>query len=112
MSLTRDKFEFVAVLTRELPDHSIAAVVELAQTVMRQGLRHGGLACALCDGVFDQDGYELRQSRIREKLSKLLRVLGIGVTYGGDPRGYTVKLQFKSKRSNTWGDDGYGVPGS
>ena len=30
--------------------------------------------------------------------------------FGGDPRGYTVKLHLPEGTSNTWGRDGYGVP--
>lgn len=110
----KDKLEFIALLSRELPDHSIGAVVELGQTLMRQGHKHAGLACALCNGVIDQDEFERRTERIRQKLAKLLDVLGIRVRYGGDPRGFTVKLRLKSGRYNTWGgaEDGWGVPGS
>jgi hypothetical protein len=111
MSATRDKLELVAVLTREL-DQPVGAVVELAQSLIRLGVKHGGLACALCNGVIDQDEYARRQGKIRDKLTALLGGSGIGVEFGGDPRGYTVKLQLPSKRSNTWGDDGYGIPGS
>lgn len=114
MSATRDRLELVAVLTRELPGQPVGVVVELAQAVMRHGHRHGGLACALCNGVIEQDEYERRQGKIRDKLTGLLGVLGIGVKFGGDPRGFTVKLLLPSKRSNTWGgeEDGWGVPGS
>jgi len=112
MSDAEERYRFISVLTRELPNHSIGAILELAQIVLRQSARHGRLAVALCNGDVDQEEYDRKQERIRQRLTPLLDVLGIGVAFGGDPRGYTVKLQFDSKVSNTWGNDGYGVPGS
>ena len=113
MSRCSDKLEFVAVLARELPHHTPSVLAELAEKLMRVGAAQGRLALALCnDAGLDQEDYEIKLGRIRKRLSNLLDPLEIGYTTGGDARGFTVKLVFKSKRSNTWGDDGYGIPGS
>lgn len=112
MSGNDERLEFVAALSRELPNHSIRSVLELAKTAMRQGATYGRLAVALCNGEIDQPEYDKRTERIEQRLNKLLGVLGIEANYGGDPRGYTVKLVFPSRRSNTFGGDGWGVPNS
>lgn len=64
--------------------------------------------------VYDSDGEPLAPlKRNRHHISALARQVGAtGVNFGGDPRGYTVKLVFPSGVNNSWGDDGYGVPGS
>lgn len=58
----------------------------------------------------------LLEKRIAELVAALPTVQGqpITVKFGGDPRGYTVKLIMASGKSNTWGgaEDGYGVPNS
>ncbi len=112
MTAAQIQYEFVVALARELPDHSVGAVAELAATVMRLGNSHRRLALALCYGQVDQPEYERRQGRLRTRLSELLEVLGIGAVFGNDPRGPTVRLQFKSGRSNTFGSDAWSVPRS
>ncbi len=110
MTETRARYEFVAALTRELPDHSLGAVAELASIVIHLGAKHRRLALALCHGQLDQPDYDKRQKQVRERLTKLLGVLGIDVLFSGDPRGPTVRLKFRSGRSNTFGNDAWSVP--
>jgi hypothetical protein len=104
--------EFVVTLARELPDHSVGAIAELARVAMRHATIHRRLALALCNGEIGEPEYEQRQHRVRERLSQLFDVLGIGVIFSGDPRGPTVRLKFKSRRSNSSGTGGWSVPTS
>jgi hypothetical protein len=112
MSITKQKYEFVARLARELPKMPVHQVVALAQKLMSQGSRYGGLAEAFCNGYVVQDEYEARTERIEQRVAKLLEGTGIVVDYQNDPRGVTVRLKFKSGVSNTFGNDGWAVPGS
>lgn len=48
--------------------------------------------------------------RTEERLTATLKPYGIEPIYGGDPRGYVVKLKMPSGATNTWSQDGIGVP--
>lgn len=54
------------------------------------------------------------EARIRAALSEAVPLDGLRVEFGGDPRGYTVKIHHPAIRPNTWGgeESGYGVEGS
>lgn len=57
-----------------------------------------------------------RQATARDRAihaaRSLAKMIGANAIIGGDPRGYALKLQLPTDRSNTWGgsDDGWGVP--
>jgi hypothetical protein len=55
---------------------------------------------------------EKRQAQIEKRIAAICDQLGIRPDFGGDPRGYTVKVHLPTGASNTWGgrEDGYGVP--
>jgi hypothetical protein len=109
MTTAQERAEFIAVLSRELSDHSVGAVSELANKLMKSAREYDGIQTRACNGE-ERPLDAKRETGIEERTKELLDVLGIGVQFGGDPRGYTVKLQLKSGRSNTWGNDGWGVP--
>jgi len=58
---------------------------------------------------------ETQEKSLETKITALVQPYGPRVEYGGDPRGYTVKLHFAPidgrKPSNTWGgeESGYGI---
>ena len=104
--------EFALMLRHEVAtettDHD---VIELAISLMRLAKRHGWLAVPDCNRNLTDK--ELRmQTKIEKQIADLTKAHGLHVTFGGDPRGYTVKLILPSGRYNTWGgaEDGWGVP--
>ena len=78
--------------------------------------RHHRMMEQACNGrdVYDSEGEPLAPlKRNRHHITALAKDVGaIGVNFDGDPRGFTVKLVFPTGANNTWGQDGYGVPGS
>lgn len=48
--------------------------------------------------------------RNRPNTTKVCEEIGCAVVFGGDPRGYTVKLILPSRLSNHWGGETFGVP--
>ena len=54
---------------------------------------------------------EAKEQRIEARITSLLQPHGITVKFGGDPRGFTVKLHLPSGRSNSWGgpEEGFGI---
>lgn len=76
--------------------------------------RHHRMMEQECNGreMHDQDGEPLPPlQRNRHHIAKLAEHVGaVRVDFSGDPRGYTVKLIFPDNASNSWGNDGYGIP--
>jgi len=61
-----------------------------------------------------EDRLTKREEQLERRITALVAELGEGwrVTFGGDPRGYTVKLHVPGEpRGNTWGgaEEGWGV---
>ena len=62
--------------------------------------------------VCSTEGYVDPSEAIEARVRELAGLLGVRVTFGGDPRGYTVKLHVEGdKLYNTWGgaESGYGI---
>lgn len=57
---------------------------------------------------------EREEARAQKNVIAACSELGLVPDFGGDPRGYTVKVKLPSGRYNTWGgkEDGWGVPTS
>ena len=56
---------------------------------------------------------EKREKQLESRLHALAAEIGVTLSLGGDPRGFTVKLMTpKSGKYNSWGgaEDGWGVP--
>lgn len=105
MSYQKERDEFIAVMTGQgVPLEVTRLVIKDATTVQR-------LAVAECERELSEKEKrrdELAQARIKLRLA----AHGVGVKFNGDPRGYAVKLLFKSGLYNTWGgvEEGWGVP--
>lgn len=112
---TKPEYEFVSQLAREVSMLSPYAVAMAAGDLMRLARRHQSLAVAMCNGYPDERGAELAEretERIRKRITEITTSLGLSARFGGDPRGYTVKIAFPSGAYNTWGgrEEGWGVP--
>lgn len=128
----KDREEFVAILSRECPLIDAVRVAQIAGRIMRHAATIGRLAEESCNGHpmqgnahIDaqrlnklQDAWDARIERQEQAaqahITKAAEELGLVPDFGGDPRGYTVKIKLPSGRYNTWGgkEDGWGVPTS
>lgn len=110
----KDREEFVAVLMECCRDMNPIRVAEHARAIMRHAATVGAIALKHCNvGLDERD--EAKLERTRAAIVKICDELpGVQAKFGGDPRGYTVKLILPTKRYNTWGgeEDGWGVPNS
>ena len=66
------------------------------------------LAIAACNRTLT-DKEDKRKIDEQYWIIKLVTPYGVTVNYGGDPRGFVVKLQFPNGESNSWGNDGWGI---
>lgn len=100
-----------------------------ARRILRHAATHARLAEESCNGhpcqssasmpVAEigklQDRWDKRIEKQEARIENLIRDIctayTLPVTFGGDPRGFTVKLHFSSGRFNSWGgrEEGYGV---
>lgn len=120
---------FVADVTKACPGVTVEEAWRAALLLMRHATTHGRLAVMSCSGHPAQasslpaerinalqakwDAYiEKREARVEARMRAILAPFGIVPTFGGDPRGYTVKLKLPSGAYNTWGgsEEGFGVP--
>ena len=126
----KEREEFVAVLVRECPQVDAVQVAQVAGRIMRHAATYCRLAEESCNGHPAQgsptmpaaqlgklqEKWDARIEREEARIEKLLTAaaseLGLVADFGGDPRGYTVKLMLPSGRSNSFGGEGYGVPTS
>lgn len=102
--MRKEQEHFAIIMQAEFPEVEIANVFEL----MRLARRHGKLQERACNYQVLEDHDAVCEDSIRE----VCRKIGCEVKFGGDPRGYTVKVMLPSGRYNTWGgaEDGWGVP--
>ena len=135
MSYQKERIEFVARFVKDAaqvaPDMPLHLAVEAATLLLRHATTHGNLAVAECNGCPEQHSsyldaatinkaqakheawLEKRQAQVEARIVAILKPFpGIVADFGGDPRGYTVKLQLPSGAYNTWGgqESGYGIP--
>jgi len=113
VSKAKDRYEFVAVLTREIPTLAPFRVVELAMQLMRCAASADRLSVAHCN-YMETEEYERKITAVRKRVAKLLvDVPGVtALQVGGDPRGFCLKLSLPSGAYNSWGgkESGFGVP--
>lgn len=107
MTATRDErleFAFVMGELGKLRFSEVERLLKLAKA-------HGKLQEKACNSELS-DREKAREAKIEQEIANLLHPSGIKAKFGGDPRGYTVKLILPNKRYNTWGgeEDGWGVP--
>ncbi len=129
MATSKERDDFIAVLVRALPDLAPHQVTTAARLLLRHAKTHGNIAEAECNGPGDWvhrlDGkaasaeYERHQAwcdkrteQIERRITEICQSIGVRPNFGGDPRGYTVKLHLPTGAYNTMGgaEDGYGVP--
>ncbi len=128
MSKAKERDEFIATLTRALPNTPAHIVTQYARLLLRHAKSHGNIAEAECNGhpamsspyidsktasklqAQHEAWCEKRERQLERRMTQIAGELGVGIVFGGDPRGYTVKLQLPNGESNTWGRDGFGVP--
>ena len=126
----RERLEFVAQLQRALPDRPAHLVVDAARLLMRHAATHGRLAVESCNGhpaqsspTLDaktinrlQDAWDKRieksEAQAEKRITAICADLGLRPDFGGDPRGYTVKVHLPNHAYNTWGgrESGWGIP--
>lgn len=102
----------------------------VAELLLRHAKTHGRLAEMSCNGHPAQgsptmpaeqinklqdkwDAYiEKRETQIEHRMKQLADSIGCQIKFGGDPRGYTVKVVLPDGRYNTWGgaEEGWGIP--
>ncbi len=127
---TREREEFVVTLSKALPDKPQQQVLRAARLLMRHAKTHQRLSEESCNGhpaqsspFIDskrlgqlQDAWdariERREKQIERRITEICADIGVTPDFGGDPRGYTVKIHLPSGAYNTWGgkESGYGVP--
>jgi len=125
-----EREQFIAILQKELPAVDSGTVYRAARLLMRHAATHGRLAEESCNGYPTQGSPSMpiecinklqnawdariskKKKQIEARMSAIAAELGLGIDFGGDPRGYTVKVFLPSKRYNTWGgeESGWGVP--
>ncbi len=142
MSTQKERAEFMALLVREYPAASVYVVCEFARKLMRHATTHGRLAVEQCNGPqwlnvpspyhwerqADQhkawqadnsaqmaqweNDRQRKEDACERRMTELCAPFGLVPHFGGDPRGYTVKLKLPSGKSNTWGgsEEGWAVP--
>ena len=128
MATAKEREEFIAAMVREFPNKSADSVAQLARLLLRHAKTHGRLAEETYNGHPAQGSPSLpaatinrlqekwdariarQEKQVERRMSEIAAELGAKIDFGGDPRGYTVKLILPSGHSNTWGQDGFGIP--
>ena len=109
---TQDIAAFAAALQAEKPKQAPHLTARDAVELMRLGRSYSRHAVNLCNIPNYQETYDRRTETIRRKLADVVKPYGAKALTGGDPRGCTVKLILRSKRTNDFGGEGYCVPGA
>lgn len=129
MSTAKDREQFVSKMRELFPDKRYEAE-KAARLLLRHAKTHGRLSEMSCNGHPAQgsptlpiqtinklqgqwDAYiEKREPQIENRIRQIASELGLSVKFGGDPRGFTVRVFFPDESYNTWGgkEEGYGIP--
>lgn len=103
----------MATLAREFPKASLPAILQAAALLMRHSRTHSRLAVDYCNGLIQTDDWHAIITPIRTRIQKAYASIGgKAIEFGGDPRGFTVKLVLPSNRANNMGGTAWGVPNS
>lgn len=108
----RDITEFAAILAQAAPGKSENHISWLADEFMKLGRAYARLQERYCNVGDLPPALGRREKKIESGLAALAATLAATVVFSGDPRGATVKLRLPSGRSNSFGGDGWCVPGS
>lgn len=93
---------------------NIFAVVTSCERLMRLGVESKHASERYCSFPVPDGWWEKKRASLRKRIQAVLDGLGSvnGFELGGDPRGFTLKLTLKTKRTNDFGGEGFGVPNS
>lgn len=71
---------------------------------------YGRLQVAACERELSRRE-KSREENIENEIREICERNGVTATFGGDPRGYTVKIHFEDGSYNTWGgkSEGWGI---
>lgn len=95
-----DLIEFTQILKQEHESVSASDVLKLCKLASRHQ--------RACERECNDGGDHAEP--IEKQIKELCEANGLAVNISGDPRGYTVKILLRSKRSNSFGGEGWGVP--
>ncbi len=100
------KTQFVMRMAKEAPTLKAMEIDEL----MRLSRAHGRIQVRRCNGN-PSNREEKREDTIEARISAILEPTPVSVhEFGGDPRGYTVKLKLPSGAYNNLGGEAWGIP--
>jgi hypothetical protein len=103
----KERETFVADLIRHAP----AATIWHATRLMRFGATYGRFQEEECNRELAT--WERRkEQRTREAIEDLCKQIRCKAIFGGDPRGFTVKILPPDGFTSDWGNEGIGVPTS
>lgn len=133
--MSRERDEFMIILSKELPEMAIHHLGDLGRALMMHRAKLHRLAEAECNGAYpyhggyretmiecgacgtwnafasvSRKGNVCRECRSRAAVVELLKGTGITPIFGGDPRGCVLKLKMPSGYTNDWGREGVCVP--
>ena len=109
MSYQKDRAEFLAIMTQELPGYTAHHVAEICRNLCmlaQTARRYAVIDCTIGLTESQARADERNDARIRA----LVESVGCGVVLSGDPRGAVVKVTVPSGRTNDWGQIGICVP--
>ena len=131
------RVDFVTKFREEFPDRPREECIHAANLLLRNAATYARLEEESCNGHpiqqrcpprgCDMATYNARASKLQDawdnritkqeaaverRVKLICAAFDLPVTFGGDPRGFTIKLHFKSGAYNSWGgaEEGYGVP--
>ena len=122
--------------------HTLQQCIDAARALLRHSRTHGNLAVQYCNGPEHLNGpspydwqaqseqhrawingnrteretweeqREWKELACEKRIREICAGFNLPVHFGGDPRGFTVKLKLSRGAYNTWGgsEEGYGVP--
>ena len=142
MATAKEREEFIVLFCAQYPRRPLHETVAAARALLRHAKTHGNLAVQHCNGPEHLNGpspfdwkaepekhaawvkrngeaaeaweaaREKKELAVEKRIMDICAGFKLPVTFGGDPRGYTVKVKFPSGLYNTWGgaEEGWGVP--
>ena len=110
-SYRTEREEFIARMVSEFRETAPHVVLGFARAIMRRANSVQRHAEAQCNGD-TTEAQNRRAASAEAQIVECCQALGCTVKFGGDPRGYCVRLILPSGKGNTWGGDaeGWGVP--
>ncbi len=104
--LQRTTENLVAVLTGEGIEGE--HLEELCKRLVHASSYLQRMAVAECDREL-RESERLMIDHVRSSAQIYAKSLGLPISFGGDPRGYSVKVTLPSGRSNHWGGGTWGL---